>query len=58
MQGGQAVLIGQVRADPTLEELADCREEGGAFRARESHHRPAPSCSGPCTWGTWADGCA
>lgn len=30
VQGRQAILIGQVRADPTLKELADCEkgEEG------------------------------
>lgn len=30
MQGRQAVLIGQVRADPALEELADCGEDKGS----------------------------
>ena len=49
MQGRQAVLIGQVRADPALEELADCGEDKGSQGlGAEVGPRACVSCSGPC----------
>lgn len=29
VQGRQAILVGQIRADPTLKELADCEKGEG-----------------------------
>lgn len=48
MQGRQAILIGQVRAHPALEELADCKKWVGVVRAGTSvPDRPALSLVGP-----------
>lgn len=42
VQGRQAVLIGQVRADPALEELADC-EKGGRKHGQDAGLGVLPS---------------
>lgn len=58
MQGCQAVLIGQVRADPALEELADCGEDrGGQGSGAEVGCRPVSPAQAPAQ-GTWVTCCA
>ena len=53
MQGRQAILIGQIRADPALEKLADCGEDrGGQGLGAEVGCRPISPAQAPAQ-GTW-----